>query len=80
VDGEVAVDPLAIALAYDAQGQVLKHEQDLTMIPYYAWANRGRGQMTVWMPNIEGAWLFWNDGEQAWNQRFAGTEGPLELN
>lgn len=22
---------------------------DLTMIPYYAWANRGKGEMTVWM-------------------------------
>ena len=23
------------------------------MIPYYAWANRGRGQMIVWLPAIE---------------------------
>ncbi|SFP85114.1 aceric acid hydrolase [Parafilimonas terrae] len=25
---------------------------NLTLIPYYAWANRGRGDMTVWMPLI----------------------------
>jgi DUF1680 family protein len=51
--GVEVVTGSAVALAYDAQGQVVKHEQDFTMIPYYAWANRGRGQMTVWMPNIE---------------------------
>ena len=28
-----------------------KTEQDFTAIPYYAWANRGRGQMMVWLPD-----------------------------
>ena len=28
-------------------------EQPFTAIPYYAWANRGRGQMIVWIPDIE---------------------------
>jgi len=31
----------------------MRAEQDVTMVPYYAWANRGRGQMMVWMPAIE---------------------------
>ena len=31
-----------------------KTEQDFTAIPYYAWANRGRGQMMVWIPNTRG--------------------------
>jgi DUF1680 family protein len=53
LNGVEVVTGKAVALAYDAQGKVVKHEQDITMIPYYAWANRGRGQMTVWMPNIE---------------------------
>ncbi|MGX5689716.1 hypothetical protein [Arcticibacter tournemirensis] len=22
----------------------------VTVIPYYAWANRGKGEMTVWFP------------------------------
>jgi DUF1680 family protein len=26
-----------------------KEEQDFTAIPYFAWANRGPGQMTVWL-------------------------------
>ncbi|MGZ5219192.1 MAG: hypothetical protein ACXWC7_03905 [Chitinophagaceae bacterium] len=24
--------------------------QTLTAIPYYSWANRGKGEMTVWFP------------------------------
>lgn len=33
----------------DGKPTVTKHE--FTAIPYYAWANRGRGEMTVWIPN-----------------------------
>jgi hypothetical protein len=43
----------ATAFAYDEKGNVIKTEQDLTAIPYYSWANRGRGQMIVWIPNSE---------------------------
>jgi hypothetical protein len=43
----------ATALTYDAQGNVLKNQQVFTAIPYYAWANRGRGQMIVWIPETE---------------------------
>jgi len=43
----------ALALAYDAEGKMLKTEQEFTAIPYYAWANRGRGQMLVWFPETE---------------------------
>jgi hypothetical protein len=55
LNGVEVVTGKAVALAYDAQGQVVKHEQSLTMIPYYAWANRGRGQMAVWLPAGETA-------------------------
>jgi len=51
--GVVVVRGKAIALAYDAQGKVAKTEQEFTAIPYYAWANRGRGQMMVWFPADE---------------------------
>jgi DUF1680 family protein len=51
--GVTVVKGRAIALAYDAQGQVTKTEQEFTAIPYYAWANRGRGQMMVWFPETE---------------------------
>jgi DUF1680 family protein len=28
---------------------IVKQEQTITFIPYYAWANRGKGQMDVWV-------------------------------
>ena len=53
--GVEVVTGKATALAYDAQGKVVRQEENLTMIPYYAWANRGRGQMMVWLPEIDAA-------------------------
>ena len=29
---------------------VSTENKTLTAIPYYAWANRGKGEMTVWFP------------------------------
>lgn len=43
----------AFTLAYDEQGKIVKREQEFTAIPYYAWANRGRGEMAVWIPDSE---------------------------
>lgn len=34
---------------------LLKSEQDVTAIPYYSWANRGAGEMEVWIPFEESA-------------------------
>jgi uncharacterized protein len=39
----------AVGLAYDAQGNVGRTEQAFMAIPYATWANRGRGQMIVWL-------------------------------
>jgi DUF1680 family protein len=36
--GDISPNPLATS------------KSDLTVIPYYAWANRGKGQMAVWLP------------------------------
>jgi hypothetical protein len=30
-------------------GKVVTETKPLTLIPYYAWANRGKGEMTVWL-------------------------------
>lgn len=30
--------------------QVVAQQEKLTAIPYYAWANRGKGEMEVWLP------------------------------
>ncbi len=55
LNGVTTIRGQAAALAYDAQGKVVRKEQDFLAIPYYAWANRGRGQMLVWIPNTEAA-------------------------
>jgi DUF1680 family protein len=52
--GVEVIQGQAQALSYDAEGKVLKNQQPFTAIPYYAWANRGRGQMIVWLPESEG--------------------------
>jgi DUF1680 family protein len=36
-----------------AEGKVTRQEQAFTAIPYYAWANRGPGEMLVWIPDRE---------------------------
>ena len=40
----------AQTLSYDVQGKLLAKDVKLNMIPYYAWAHRGSGDMAVWLP------------------------------
>ena len=40
----------AQTLGYDDQGNLTTTNVNLTMIPYYAWAHRGSGAMSVWLP------------------------------
>ena len=51
--GVEVVKGKAVALSRDAQGNLVRKPEDFTLIPYYAWANRGRGQMMVWLPDTE---------------------------
>ena len=37
-------------VAYDAEGKLTAKDVKLTLIPYYAWAHRGAGNMMVWLP------------------------------
>ena len=53
LNGVEVVKGKAVALARDAQGKVNRTEQEFTAIPYYAWANRGKGEMIVWLPTSE---------------------------
>ncbi len=41
----------AQTFSYDDQGRIVVKDVKLTLIPYYAWAHRGSGEMTVWLPN-----------------------------
>ena len=43
----------AVDYKYEQNGQVAHTTEAFTAIPYYAWANRGPGQMEVWIPTTE---------------------------
>ena len=51
LNGVEVVKGSAISLAYNESGAVERKEQSFTAIPYYAWANRGTGEMAVWIAN-----------------------------
>lgn len=40
----------AQTLGYDESGRLITKDVTLTLIPYYAWAHRGAGEMAVWLP------------------------------
>lgn len=41
----------AKAIIVDSQQQLIEtRKQEFTAIPYYAWAHRGVGEMTIWFP------------------------------
>ncbi|MDR2921220.1 MAG: glycoside hydrolase family 127 protein [Tannerella sp.] len=40
----------AQALEYNDDGRLQTKDVSLTLIPYYAWAHRGSGEMAVWLP------------------------------
>ena len=53
LNGVTVIKTNAVGLSYDVQGHLAETAVEVTAIPYYAWANRGRGQMIVWIPNTE---------------------------
>lgn len=40
----------AQSIQLDSKGFLVPHKVSLTLIPYYAWAHRGSGDMSVWLP------------------------------
>jgi DUF1680 family protein len=47
--GVEVIEGKAVAYRYDGKGNLEHSEESFTAIPYYAWANRGPGQMEVWI-------------------------------
>jgi hypothetical protein len=43
----------ALGLSRDAGGKVIRKPQPFLAIPYATWANRGPGQMIVWIPRTD---------------------------
>src|SRR5436190_8915277 len=55
LNGVAVVKGRAVGLALDEKGGVQKTEQPFMAIPYATWANRGRGQMAVWLARTDSA-------------------------
>ena len=55
LNGVQVVRGRATAYEYVGDGEMQKAEQEFTAIPYYAWCNRGFGEMQVWLAREESA-------------------------
>jgi hypothetical protein len=53
LNGVEVIRGKAVRVSADDQGALVHQEQDFQAIPYYAWANRGRGQMAVWLADSD---------------------------
>jgi hypothetical protein len=53
LNGVEAIRGSAFLVKRDEQGQLVKSPHEIQAIPYYAWANRGRSEMMVWIPDSE---------------------------
>jgi len=51
LNGVQVIEGKGFNLATNNSDQTLTRLQDFKAIPYFAWANRGPGEMTVWIPN-----------------------------
>ena len=51
--GVQVIEGRAQSIKRDGKGGVSRTEQPFRAIPYYAWANRGRSEMQVWLANTE---------------------------
>jgi uncharacterized protein len=51
LNGVEVISAMAQPTRYNEKKQVEKGEkEEITLIPYYAWNNKGPGEMTVWLP------------------------------
>jgi hypothetical protein len=55
LNGVEVIKGRAVGLAFDATGAITRTEQPFMAIPYATWANRGRGQMAVWLARADAA-------------------------
>ena len=55
LNGVAAVTGTAVVISKDAAGKTVETVRPFVAVPYYAWANRGPGQMLVWLPRTAAA-------------------------
>jgi DUF1680 family protein len=53
LNGVEVIQGRALSLSAGDGDAIVRTPRDFKAIPYYAWANRGRGEMTVWIANSE---------------------------
>jgi DUF1680 family protein len=53
LNGVEVIRGQAFSVTNNERGTLVKTEQPFQAIPYFAWANRGRGQMSVWLADSE---------------------------
>jgi len=58
LNGLVIIKGNVLALDRDPDGKIFSKPHELVAIPYYAWANRGQGEMAVWLARrTDKAWI-----------------------
>ncbi len=55
LNGVAVVSGTAVAVSKNAAGKTVETARPFLAVPYYAWANRGPGQMLVWLPRTAAA-------------------------
>ena len=55
LNGVTVVTGNAIAVSKNSAGKTIESVHPFLAVPYYAWANRGPGQMLVWLPRTAAA-------------------------
>lgn len=55
LNGTQVIKTNAYDTTVDSEGHVMKGEgREILLIPYYLWNNRGKGEMSVWLPHADG--------------------------
>lgn len=55
LNGIVRLEMEGKSTSRDIDNNIKEEDKHLTAIPYYAWANRGAGEMVVWIPRTAGS-------------------------
>jgi DUF1680 family protein len=55
LNGMIVIKGKSFGYKLDSTKALSRQEQTFTAIPYYAWAHRGKGEMSVWIANNENA-------------------------
>lgn len=55
LNGVVVLTGSAVSVSKDRSGKTIETPRPFQAVPYYAWANRGRTEMLVWLPRTAAA-------------------------